>query len=145
MKRRVTMFRKEKTFAVPGVALAGQPIVYVGMECPVPMNGGGYVGEMELVANGTAILIRKVDAKGASLRNFGTLSNDKGKTARFEGDWTIFPLSKTLGCVGEDVPEQPTAKHGEKCLEPGKDVIVDGLKSVDPTIAKPIAAQPKGK
>ena len=134
MKRRVTMFRKEKTIVVPGVAKADVPVVYVGMECPVPMNGGGYVGEMELVANGTAILIRKVDAKGAPLRNFGTLSNDKGKTAKFEGDWTIFPLSKTLGCVGEDVPEQPP-----KVQAPAN------TPDQDPPPAKPIAAQPKGK
>jgi hypothetical protein len=122
MKRRVLMFRKQSHDTIQGICRSGGDVVYTGQPCTVDAkHGGGFVGEMELVG-GSAILIRKVDAQGEPLRNFGSLAMStagRGKIKPFVADGVLFPLSETRGVLFEDVDDRRKSEdEGPKASMP---------------------------
>jgi hypothetical protein len=138
MKRRISSFTKMTKEPIPGLSGTGQTDVFVGMACPSdPMNGGGFVAEMEFT--GAAILIRKRNFDGTPCRSWGTLSRS-GPNIPIqisEGDGIMIPFIHARRVVFEDVEErerekQKTEEQGEKIAPPN-----------DPPPAKPIQAQPK--
>jgi hypothetical protein len=111
MKRRILSFAKRSKEPIAGLSATGQTDVFVGMPCPTdPMNGGGFVGEMEFT--GSAILIRKRNADGSTCRKWGTLSRSGPNVPiqESEGDGIMIPFVDVRRVVFEDVEEKIQAK-----------------------------------
>ena len=108
MKRqRITFIRKQKGVLFQGIS---QEAVYLteGMVVGAP-QGGGRIGEMFLQDG--LICIRKVDANGKPIRDFGTVSVGGGPK-KIVGDFVAVPSNETVSFVvsEEDAPDEAPAK-----------------------------------
>ena len=128
MKRKIVFAQKPGSFGIRGLAGLHDRAIFVGKPCPGD-QGGGIIADMEL-AGGNAIAVRKVDADGKPVRNWGQcpLTTKNGQAnVTLEGDGALVPLAMLEVAIFVDVPDVQPAKQPD----------------IEQT-AKPIPAQPKG-
>ena len=127
-QKRIVYIQKQQGKTIMGIGQTAARYLVEGMELPAD-RGGGKIGSMELL--GDLVYIKKVDAAGKPLRNFGSVAMPRNLQRQLIADGVAFPVSLTEGIlfVEEDVPEtKPVQTQAE-------------LAAQDPPAAKPVQQQ----
>jgi len=95
-QKRIVYIQKQQGKTIMGIGQTAARYLVEGMELPAD-RGGGKIGSMELL--GDLVYIKKIDAEGKPLRNFGSVAMPRNLQRQLIADGVAFPVSLTEGIL----------------------------------------------